>query len=382
MTTLARQPSLEEAVATFAASLPHTHGDYARRNWGHSLHSLCSYQGKLKPALAHFLVDRFVPPGGSVLDPLGGVGTVALEAALTGRRGISNDLSPFAAAVAKGKLDPPELAVADVLLSELDERIRSTVLGARDYEEAEFGLNASVRDYYHESTLREILAARRIFNSQSEWNPAWSFVWAALLHILHGNRPYALSRRSHPITPFSPTGPTEKKPLIPSLRAKVVRSLADPLPSTFRPGEGLAGDFRRLCGDDLGRVDSVITSPPFLGMRFDRPNWLRLWFCGWSADTFHGTLDAGHLERQQAKNRDCYREFFEVCSRCLEPTGTLVLHVGSGSRGDLAKDLIRTSADWFSLEGHVAEDVSKLEKHGIPDKRLTRQHHLLFFTPL
>jgi hypothetical protein len=49
---------------------------------------------------------------------------------------------------------------------------------------------------------------------------------ACLLHILQGNRPYALSRRSHPITPFAPTGPAEYRPLLPRLREKVARSLA------------------------------------------------------------------------------------------------------------------------------------------------------------
>lgn len=36
----------------FQRTLPHRHGDFAKRNWGSPLHSLCSYQGKLKPSLA------------------------------------------------------------------------------------------------------------------------------------------------------------------------------------------------------------------------------------------------------------------------------------------------------------------------------------------
>jgi hypothetical protein len=39
-------------------------------------------------------------------------------------------------------------------------------------------------------------------------------VFASLLHVLHGNRPYALSRRSHPLTPYAPTGPVEYKSLL------------------------------------------------------------------------------------------------------------------------------------------------------------------------
>jgi hypothetical protein len=48
--------------SAFKENLPHTEGVYAKRNWGSSLHSLCSYQGKLKPALAYQLVKNFTKP--------------------------------------------------------------------------------------------------------------------------------------------------------------------------------------------------------------------------------------------------------------------------------------------------------------------------------
>src|SRR4051794_7405757 len=105
--------ALADRAARFSEDLPHTVTPFSRRNWGHSLHSLCSYQGKMKPSLAHFLIEEFAPPGGIVLDPLGGVGTIPFEAALSGRPAISNDMSPFASIVAQGKLDPPSLAEAN-----------------------------------------------------------------------------------------------------------------------------------------------------------------------------------------------------------------------------------------------------------------------------
>lgn len=42
-------------------------------------------------------------------------------------------------------------------------------------------------------------------------------VISALMHILHGNRPYALSRKSHPITPYAPTGDYIYKALLGNL---------------------------------------------------------------------------------------------------------------------------------------------------------------------
>lgn len=49
--------------------LPYCQPPYSKKNWGNPNHSLCSYQGKLKPAIANFLVQTFVPKGGRVLDP-------------------------------------------------------------------------------------------------------------------------------------------------------------------------------------------------------------------------------------------------------------------------------------------------------------------------
>ena len=80
----------------FKKELPHQHGFFAKRNWGHGLHSLCSYQGKLKPAIAHFLTKTFVPSGGTMLDPFGGVGTIPFEAAQQGMANWSFDISPAA----------------------------------------------------------------------------------------------------------------------------------------------------------------------------------------------------------------------------------------------------------------------------------------------
>src|SRR5205823_881574 len=153
--------------------------------------------------------------------------------------------------------------------------------------------------------------------------------WASLLHILHGNRPYALSRISHPITPFHPKGPALYKSIRTKVLDRMQRALSGPLPQTFKPGVGFQGDFRDLPERGLEKFDAIITSPPFLGMRFDRPNWLRLWFCGWDQNDFHKT-SLKFLERQQTKTRKCYVDFFDTCKKVLAATGILIIHLGSG----------------------------------------------------
>ena len=370
--------ALERSADELAQSLPYRKQPFASRSWGHGLHSLCSYQGKFKPAIAHWLVRTFVPKGGAVLDPLGGVGTVAFEAALAGAWAVSNDKSPFASTIAAAKLMPPSLDAAEAALESVAARMRSARLVAADMKAAEFGLNGAVRAYYHPETLEEVLRARRVFIDDPGHSSADKFVWASVLHILHGNRPYALSRTSHPVTPFNPSGPFIYKSLIEKTRERIRRALNEPLPPGFRAGISHHGDFRELPGRYPDRFDAIITSPPFIGMRFDRPNWLRLWFCGWTETDFHVTSQ-GYLERQQTRSMDCYREFYDAAAQLLRRGGTLVVHLGSGGRDRMLERLVELGSEAFTFVKRIDEDVSDVEKHGIRDKGMTSAQHFLVF---
>ena len=372
---------IELLAAGFQDALPYKEPPYDKRNWGHGLHSLCSYQGKLKPSMAHWIVRHFVPRGGRVLDPLGGVATIPFEAALLGHDAVSNDKSPFAATVGRAKLAPPTLEEAISTFDTWWKEVDAVPEADLDYTAAEFGLNGTVKDFFHERTMTELLRARTVLLRRPPNDDAEAFVWASLLHVLHGNRPYALSRTSHPITPFHPKGPTVYKSVREKVLQRVRAALGTPLPEGFVRGRGIHGDFRALTREHFGEFDAIITSPPFLGMRFDRPNWLRLWFCGWGESDFHKT-SLGFLERQQTKSTDVYREFFTTMRHLVTPRGVVIIHIGSGGRTDrLFSDLRRIGEEAFYLRAEVRENVQAIEQHGIRDKGLTTHHNLLFFTP-
>ena len=373
------QLSLKDRITKFQETLPHKSGIFSKRNWGHNLHSLCSYQGKLKPSLAHWLIRYFVPPGGRLLDPLGGVGTIPLEAAFQGIEAISNDKSPFAAIVASAKLNPPSIIEAFEALEQISTLMERITLTDDDFIDADFGLNGKVSEYYHEQTLTEILKARKVFSQSVEpRSRAENFVWSSLLHILHGNRPYALSRKSHPITPYHPKGEFEYRDLIEKTKARMARIFSTDFPAEFLPGIGLHGDFRSLDPTQIGRFDAIITSPPFMGMRFDRPNWLRMWFCGWGEEDFHKT-SLSFLERQQTQSRECYRDLINKCSELLNTNGVLIIHMGSGKKNELLVDIKSIASEEYDLIGEIVEDVQSLENHGIPDKGKTKKNHILVF---
>jgi RMKL-like, methyltransferase domain len=377
----ASDAEVREAAVEFCEGLPYRQPPYASRNWGGVLHSLCSYQGKLKPAIAHFLVGWFTSPGDTVLDPMAGVGTVPLEARLQGRVAIAGDLSELAAVVSRAKLesfhrDEVAAVMGDLAAAISTARVRDEDLIAAEH--ASFGLNGCVEEYFERQTLREILLARRFFRSRvADPSAAEAVVLSSLLHILHGNRPYALSRRSHPVTPFKPSGPSEYRALVPALDRRLDRVLA-PLAS-LPPGSGAhRADFAALPIEE-GSVDAVITSPPFAqSLRFFSSNWMRLWLCGWDPDDFKRRPDRFLERKQKGAFEDSYRGFLDAMHSLLRPGGLLVMHLGETRRLNMAERIAPLLGDRFSAIHVGRERVGHTESHGLTDKGATLAHGFLF----
>lgn len=365
----------------FCESAPHRVREYSKRNWGGPLHSLCSYQGKLKPSIAHFLVQWFTNPGDRVLDPMGGVGTIPLEARRLGRVGIASDLSPLADAVARAKLEPFEVADVWQGLHHLEVYLKDPNLSP-DVGEAEFGLNGPISAYFHEDTLREVLLARECFLQEEIDVPdaARDVIKSSLLHILHGNRPYALSRRSHPVTPFAPTGPAIYRPVIEAMRERLERIVPHlhALGADSPAGQAHLSDFRELKLDEP--VDAIITSPPFSkSIRFWTSNWMRLWLAGWTPEDFK-QQPKKFLEVEQRNHFDVYGEFAESMARLMKPKGLLVMHLGETATVNMAEAIRPLISKHFDIRFVGREAVTDTESHGLRDKGSTVAHWYIFAT--
>lgn len=366
--------------AEFKATLPHQHGEMARRNWGHPLHSLCSYQGKLKPAIANLLVGTFVPENGRILDPFAGVGTIPLEAALTGRTAYAFDISPPALHITNAKIGYADVHECEHVIEALEDAIHSFHLSKSALKRAnQIKFNGPLPTYFHHETLREIMAAREFFARHRATNPSASLVFSSLLHILHGNRPYALSRTSHPITPFAPTGPTTYKALIPKLREKIVRSFARDRGPRFRPGKAYMQDATNPWPAEISDLDAIITSPPFFdSTRFHTGNWMRLWFAGWEASDFK-TKPFDFIDERQKRSFEVYAPIFTSAAERIKRGGLLVLHLGKSVKCDMASELTSIGSRHFELIDSFVESVIHCESHGIRDKGTVTHHQYLVF---
>lgn len=362
----------------FKIKQQHQQLPYSKRNWGHPLHSLCSYQGKMKPSLAHHLVKSFCEPGSRMLDPFVGVGTIPFEAALNGIESFGFDISPAALIISQAKVGSIDAVECEKILLEFETWLQDKHFNEAELQQAsEFGYNRKLVEYYNDQTLKEILSARNFFKQKRVLTDNEALVMACMLHILHGNRPYALSRRSHPITPFAPTGDYEYRALMPRLRAKVTKSLAEAPTDNYKPGKMFFQDITAPWPAEVDNLDTIITSPPFFdSTRFHSANWLRLWFAGWDNDDFK-LRPKIFIDEKQKKSFDVYEPIFRQSRERLKMGGLLVLHLGKSKKSDMAYELAQRAKPWFKVADIFSENVEHTESHGIRDKGTVVEHQYL-----
>lgn len=370
-----------ERWGVFRDTLPHQQGDMAKRNWGHAWHSLCSYQGKLKPSIAHTLVHALMPEGGGkLLDPFSGVGTIPFEARQMKHVAYGFDISPAAIIISRAKLEPANERAVKATMTKLARWIeahRKDVSGDPALNAIRF--NGPLPSYFHPDTFAEIAAARAFFQKNPADTGSKALVLASLLHVLHGNRPYALSRRSHPITPFAPTGPTEYRSLMNRLAAKVERSLADLASIAPIAGRSFFQDATANWPVEVADLDAVITSPPFFdSTRFHTANWMRLWFAGWNLPDF-ASKPSTFVDERQKKGFSVYDSIFKQSAERLKADGYLAIHLGKSPKCDMAAALTEVGKQYLVLEDVFAESVDHCESHGIRDKGTVTHHQYLLF---
>lgn len=374
--------SFKSQAIDFISKMPYKQEPYCGRNWGHPWHSLCSYHGKLKPAIAHFLISNFTKINDVILDPLSGVGTIPFEACLQGRIGIGNDLSELAYVVTKAKLEKSNLDDVYNSLDNLEKYIEKNKNTSKIDELIEdnsnFGFNGKLATYFHPDTFREIVTAREYFlKKMPNISDSEAMIFSAFLHVLHGNRPYALSRTSHPLTPYSPKGEFIYKNVIEHIKDKVIASYKKYDFENYIKGKAIYGDCNNISDLDCS-VDYIISSPPFAdSIRFYMQNWMRLWLCGWNDKEFKNA-DKIFLDSKQKRDFSIYSSFFEMCNRVLKHSGKIILHLGKTDKIDMAEELLKYASKYFKEIYRGSENVLSIEKHGIKDKGATIEHQFLF----
>ncbi len=311
----------------------------------HSMHYVISYRASFKPELPDYCIRRFSKSGDVVLDPFGGRGTTALQAALLGRTPWSSDINPLSARIVRAKLNPARLDEVVLALNDVDFRRPVTLTGYKDL----------FQPFYHPDTYRELLNLRNTIKKRND--RVFEFIELVALSRLHGHSPGFFSVYSFPqisVPPESQRSINARRHQEPDYRAvapRIIRKAAQALRDGFTSQylETISGarvetaDARKLNWAPDQSVDLIVTSPPFLDkVDYLTDNWLEMWFSDVHPESCEENLVmCNSLEQWAMFIEDVMAEMLRV----LKPGGHAVIEVGE----------VETSAGMIYLDEVVAE---------------------------
>lgn len=330
------------------------YGEYKKQSWGIWLHSIAPYVGRMKPALAHWLVRVCSKPGDILLDPFCGIGTVLLEADLLGRIPIGIELNPYALVVCKAKFDRKPL-------KEHINWLKSIKIKEEEIDLSE--ISPYIKQFYHEKTLKELFALKEVILKERKF-----FLLGCLLGIAHGHRPQYLSSMTGYIIPHKSAKhiPTYK-PVIPRLIEKVKRMYMSEVPLKTE-GQIIKADARKIPLKN-DSVDVVISSPPYYStIDYIESNRLRLALLGYDADK------RKHLKDELIQHDNTYlsemrKVGFEI-RRVLKPKSLCIFVLGDYYRQNSIKNTAKDVSELYSelnfVTHGIIEDEIPATKRTVP----------------
>ncbi|MFW5955411.1 MAG: DNA methyltransferase, partial [Rhodothermales bacterium] len=251
------------------------------------LNAICPYFTMFPYSFPERVLAHLDPPPGLVLDPFCGRGTTNLAARARGYATVGMDANPLAVALTAAKL-----------VETTPERIKNQL---RELERNPVDVEVPSSEFWRwafaPNTLLRLTNLRAKLSAPTE-NPERIALRALIAGALHG-----------PINMGSPSYLSNQAPrtFAPKPRyalkfwrsrnlrprevdiAEIVERRANWYYNAALPAvrsSTILGDARSLSAEWLqGRVDTVVTSPPYWQMRTYKPDqWLRLWFLGGPED--------------------------------------------------------------------------------------------------
>jgi site-specific DNA-methyltransferase (cytosine-N4-specific) len=309
----------------------------------HLTHGIHRYSGKFIPQIAAQAIELLTKPGELVLDPYCGSGTALLEAAVSGRRAIGNDLSPLAILIARVKTTP-------VAPSELDHLCQTMAGVVSDLEVGDLlsrGADA-VEDWrlqddwfakwFSEPVLGDLVTidhAIQALESDNLRNAAR----VAFSDVL---RRSSNAHQGYPNVMFDRRGGPRPRPGKPFLKA--LRSVCSAIASLEPFAARLAG-VKVISGDaadlpiDSETVDAVIAHPPYVGsIPYAEYGALSLKWLGHDPKQLDKVLTGGQRQSKHVLTRFeiGYQKMLESSYRVLKPGRSIFLLVGNPTiKGDL-----------------------------------------------
>lgn len=312
----------------------------SRQRQASSIHEV-SYRACFKPQLPRYFIERLSRSDDVVYDPFNGRGTTAVEAAITGRRVVANDVNPLSSIFTRPRLEVPAL-------SEIEARLQCW------YKKKKTAADIDLSMFYHPSTERELLGLReylRLRKSDGAEDSIDRWIRMVATNRLTGHSPGFFSVYTLP--PNQATTPEnqvrinarlKQRPEYRDTRALILRKsvqlqgrLTDADKAHLRSAATSAVLLETTaCSTPQIRsssVDLTVTSPPFLDIvHYARDNWLRCWFNEIDAEAVAQRITiCRSVEEWSSEMGSALRELYRI----TRPGGWVVFEVGEVRRGSV-----------------------------------------------
>lgn len=343
------------------------------------VHGFHTYPARMHPETAARLVALATEPGGRVLDPFCGSGTVIVEAIAAGRRARGTDLNPLAVMLAQSKIRPRTEADLAALVD------RARAISERGEARRKQKAGATMRYPFEDAALfephvlLELDSLRSgVFGPELDGEPELrrdlALVLSSILVKVSKKRADT-SRVTEPRR--TRAGFTldlfAKKAAEYADRLRAFDAIAKAAPGGRLKARIEVADVRELRMPEGGLADAIVTSPPYAGT-YDylahhelRLRWLELPARGLSAVELGARRDYARLSPSEALARHARetKELLTACARLVRPSGMVILLVAdSGLRGVAlrADEAIRKAID-SRLGLHVVAQASQDRPH-------------------
>lgn len=304
-----------------------------------------------------------------------------LEACISGRIGIGNDLSPEAYILTHSKVRPVKFKRLHNFLKKLENE--NFYKKALDFKP----MNENIRVFYEINTLKQILHLRDILmNDNSDLG---IFVKSLLCGILHGRASTALSLPCSHSFSMSPKYVKKyalnhklkkpKKDVLKCLEIKANQVLRDGLPSIKGRAYNKDAKNLRLRKES---IDLIITSPPYFNKQtYAWDNWLRLWFLGYdykeiSKILFHTGSKIFYFEKMKEYIK-CLYDILKNDSACFIVIGDAKIN---GIKINTAEELAKICVNiGFKVKNIIVDDICLQKRYFmyLDDKNIIRQDKIL-----
>ena len=307
-----------------------------RRCLRYATHGMHEYRGKFFPQLARALINiAGVPSDGVVVDPMCGSGTTLVEARLAGRSAYGLDMNPLSVFVARVKCQA--LSIHAVTLTKSYLQLESTLARSSQRGHRHADLSAKDQDYlmrwYALSTLHEIDTVHSAIQTLPT-APLRDFFLVCLSNVLR-----AVSwQKNDDLRVRKEVVDVDCGEVVRRFLAQARRSTATVSAFIAERGRLKAGGFDVLEADArdavaaikpvAGRVDAVITSPPYAtALPYIDTDRLSLIYLGLLPRTDHATRDRLMIGNREVSTRmrDHYWHTYTTRKELLPPNTCRVI---------------------------------------------------------